>query len=75
MVIELLLNDMTTEDTDTESQVLREMFEEIMKLIREKQIKLEAIIQSMTDQDKISQDAFNRIYRVLTEHGKKKQWL
>ncbi|MGI0070072.1 MAG: hypothetical protein ACREAN_07445 [Nitrosopumilaceae archaeon] len=75
MVIELLLNDMTTKDDDTESQVLREMFEEIMKLIREKQIKLEAIIQSMTDQDKISQDAFNRIYRVLTEHGKKKQWL
>jgi transcription termination factor NusB len=69
------MNGMTTEDDDTESQVLREMFEEIMKLIREKQIKLEAIIQSMTDQDKISQDVFNRIYRVLTEHGKKKQWL
>jgi hypothetical protein len=66
---------MTTKDDDAESKVLREMFEEIMKLIREKQIKLEVIIQSLTDQDKISQDTFNRIYWVLTEHGKKKQWL
>jgi transcription termination factor NusB len=66
---------MTTKDDDEESQVLKEMFEEIVKMIREKQIKLEAIIQSMTDQDKISQDTFNRIYRMLTEHGEKKQWL
>ena len=66
---------MTIKDDDAESQVLKEMFEEIMKMIREKQIKLEAIIQNMTDQDKISHDAFARIYSVLTEHGKKKQWL
>ena len=66
---------MTVKDDDTESQVLKEMFEEIMKMIREKQIKLEAIIQNMADQDKISHDAFARIYSVLTEHGKKKQWL
>ena len=66
---------MTVKDDDAESQVLKEMFEEIMKMIREKQIKLEVIIQNMTDQDKISQDAFARIYSVLTEHGKKKQWL
>jgi len=66
---------MTVEDDEAESQVLREMFEEIMKMIREKQIKLEAIIQNMTDQDKISHDAFARIYSTLTEHGKKKQWL
>lgn len=66
---------MTVKDDDAESQVLKEMFEEIMKMIREKQIKLEAIIQNMTDQDKISHDAFARIYSVLTEHGKKKQWL
>jgi hemerythrin superfamily protein len=66
---------MTSKDDYKESEVLKEMFEEIMKIIREKQIKIEAIIQNMTDQDKISQDAFNRIYRVLTEHGKKKQWL
>jgi len=66
---------MTVNDDDAESQVLKEMFEEIMKMIREKQIKLEAIIQNMADQDKISHDAFARIYSVLTEHGKKKQWL
>jgi len=66
---------MTVKDDDAESQMLKAMFEEIMKMIREKQIKLEAIIQNMTEQDKISQDAFTRIYSVLTEHGKKKQWL
>jgi len=66
---------MTVKDDDAESQMLKAMFEEIMKMIREKQIKLEAIIQNMTEQDKISQDAFARIYSVLTEHGKKKQWL
>jgi len=65
---------MTSKD-DEESEVLKEMFEEIMRMIREKQIKIEAVIQSMTDQDKISQDSFNRIHRMLTEHGKKKQWL
>ena len=65
---------MTSKD-DEESEILKEMFGEIMKMIYEKQIKIEAIIQIMTDQDKISQDTFNRIYRVLSEHGKKKQWL
>lgn len=66
---------MTVKDDDAESQVLKEMFEEIMKMIREKQIKLEVIIQNITDQDKVSHDAFARIYSILTEYGKKKQWL
>lgn len=66
---------MDVNDDEAESQMLKEMFEEIMKMVREKQIKLEAIIQNMADQDKISRDAFARIYNVLTEHGKKKQWL
>ncbi len=64
-----------TKDDDAESKVLQEMFEEIMKMIREKQIKLEAIVQRMADQDMISQDIFKRIHRTLTEHGKKKKWL
>ena len=65
---------MTSKD-DEESDILKEMFGEIMKMIHEKQIKIETIIQIMADQDKISQDTFNRIYRVLSEHGKKKHWL
>ena len=60
---------------DEESDVLKEMFGEIMKMIHDKQIKIEAIIQIMTEQDKISQDTFNRIYRVLSEYGDRKKWL
>ncbi len=64
-----------TKDDDAESKVLQELFEEIMKMIRGKQIKLESIVQRITEQDIMSEDAFHRIYATLTEHGKKKQWL
>jgi len=66
---------MAAKDSDTESEILKEMFDEIMKMIREKQIKPEAIVQRMIDQNAISEDAFNRIYSALKEHGKKKRWL
>ncbi len=66
---------MNKKDDDEESQIIREMFEEIMKMIREKNISVEAILQSMAEQDKISHETFNRIYKILTEHGKKKQWI
>ncbi|HXX05777.1 MAG TPA: hypothetical protein VEJ68_03040 [Candidatus Bathyarchaeia archaeon] len=65
---------MNAKDDDAESEVLKEMFDEIMRMIREKQIKLEAIIQNMIEQDKMSHDTFVRVYMLLTEHGKKKQW-
>ncbi len=65
---------MTSKD-DEESEVLKEMFDEIMKMIRGKQIRLEAIIQKTVDHDTIPKDTFNRIYKLLTEYGKKKQWL
>jgi len=66
---------MTVEDDEAKSQVLRKMFDEIMKMIHEKQIKLETILQNMIEHDKISHDVFVRMYGVLTEHGKKKGWL
>ena len=75
MIVESYLIHMSKKDENEESQVLREMFEEIMKMIREKQVSVEAIIQSMIEQDKMSLDTFNRIYSVLTEHGKKKRWV
>jgi hypothetical protein len=64
-----------TANEDAESELLKQMFEEIMKVIREKKIKLESIVQSTIDQESISQDIFNRVYRTLTDYGKKKQWL
>lgn len=75
MMMESYLSHMVAEDNDRESEILKEMFEEIMKMIREKQIRLEAIIQKTVDQDTIPKDTFNRIYKLLTEYGKKKQWL
>ncbi|NHI03087.1 hypothetical protein DYY67_0208 [Candidatus Nitrosotalea sp. TS] len=60
---------------DDESEVLKGMFEEIMKIVRQKQIKMESIVQRATEQDMISQDSFNRIYKILSDYGKKKQWM
>ncbi len=64
-----------TMERDDESEILKGMFEEIMKIIRQKQIKIESIVQKATEQDMISQDSFNRIYKILSEYGKKKQWM
>ena len=60
---------------DEESEIMQEMFEEIMKLIRERQIKLEAIIQRMTDHEIIQEESFRRIHKMLSEYGKKKHWI
>ena len=60
---------------DVESELIKQMFDEIMKMIREKHIKLESIVQRMVEQGTISQESFDRVYRLLTEYGKKKQWI
>jgi len=66
---------MDIKSEDEESPVVREMFEEIMKLIREKQIKLESIVLRTTEQEMIQEASFRRIHKILTEYGKKKNWL
>ena len=58
-----------------ESELIKQMFDEIMKMIREKHIKLETIVQRMAEQGTISQESFDRVYRLLAEYGKKKQWI
>lgn len=60
---------------DEESEILKGMFEEVMKMIHQKQIKIETIIQKAIEQGTISQDSFNRMYKMLDEYGKKKQWV
>ncbi|MFZ0185228.1 MAG: hypothetical protein WBV92_04800 [Nitrosotalea sp.] len=60
---------------DVESELIKQMFDEIMKMIREKHIKLESIVQRMVEQGNIPQESFDRIYALLTEYGKKKQWV
>ena len=66
---------MTKESKDPESELIKQMFDEITKMIRQKHIKLESIIHRTLEQDIISQDSFERIYRLVIEHGKKKHWI
>ena len=65
---------MPIEPEDAESELIKQMFDEIMKMIREKHIKLESIVQRMVEQGTISQESFDRVYKLLTEYVKKKQW-
>ena len=65
---------MPTEE-DPESEIMMQMFDEIMKIIREEHIKLESIVHRMVEQGTISQESFDRVYKLLTEYGKKKQWI
>ncbi|MGB9124707.1 MAG: hypothetical protein WA833_00190 [Nitrosotalea sp.] len=66
---------MPTKPEDVESELIKQMFDEIMKMIREKHIKLETIVQRMVEQGSISQESFDRVYGILTEYGRKKQWI
>lgn len=66
---------MPTEPEDSESELIKQMFDEIMRMIREKHIKLETIVHKMVEQGTISEESFDRVYKMLTEYGKKKQWV
>ena len=63
------------EPEDSESEIIKQMFDEIMKMIREKHIRLESIVQRNIEQGTIQQESFDRMYRLLTEYGRKKQWI
>ena len=66
---------MPEEPEDPESEIIKQMFDEIMKMIREKHIKLESIVQRTVEYETIQQESFDRIYRMLTDYGKKRQWI
>ena len=66
---------MPEEPEDPESKIINQMFDEIMKMIHEKQIRLESIVQRTVEQGTMQEESFDRIYRMLTDHGKKKQWI
>ena len=59
---------------DEKSEILAGLFEEIMKMIRQKEIKVETIIQRSIEQGSLPQDSFERIRRMLDEYGREKQW-
>lgn len=66
---------MSKEPEDQESEVIKQMVDEIMKMIREKHIKLESIVQMTIENGTMKQETFDRIYRLLTDYGKTKQWI
>ncbi len=66
---------MTIEPEDAESELIKQMFEEIMKMIREKHIRLESIVQRMVENKLITQESFERVYKLLTEYGHTRQWV
>lgn len=66
---------MAEDKKDKESEVLMGLFEEIMKMVRQKQVRLETIVQRAIEQEIVSHESFNRLYAMLSEYGKKKQWV
>ena len=66
---------MPVKPEDEESELMKQMFDEIMKMIHQKHIKLETIVHRMIEQGSMSHESFDRIYQLLTEYGKKRQWI
>ena len=66
---------MPTKPEDEESEMINQMFDEITKMIRQRHIKLESIVQRMVEQDIMSQESFDRVYLLLTQYGKRRQWI
>lgn len=66
---------MNAKAKDAESEIINQIFDEIIKMLGQKQIKLESIIQMMIEQGTISQESFQRTYKILTEHAKEKHWI
>lgn len=66
---------MSIKPEDKESELIKQMFEEIIKMIREKRIKLESIVQRMIENELISQESFERVYKLFTEYGNKRKWI
>jgi hypothetical protein len=71
----LFYNIMTVKPEDRESELKKQMFDEIIKMLSQKHIKLESIVQKMIEQGTIQQESFDRTYRLLMEYGKKRQWM
>ncbi len=63
-----------SEKNDKESEMLTALFDEVFKMIQQKQIKLEALIQRAAEQGILTRESFERINKTLLEYSKKKQW-
>lgn len=59
---------------DDESEILKGMFEEIMKMVTQKQVRVETILQISFEQGIVSRDSFERMQKMLEEYAKKNHW-
>lgn len=59
---------------DKEAETMTALFDEVIKMIQQKQIKIESLIQRTTEQGILTRESFDRINKTLTEYGRKKQW-
>ena len=62
-------------DKKDESEIMNALFDEIIKIIHQKQIKLESLIQRSIEQEILTKESFDRINKILSEYAQKKQWV
>ena len=59
---------------DEESEIMTALFDEVVKMVQQKQIKIESLIQRATEQEILTRESFDRINKTLLEYGQKKHW-
>ncbi len=59
---------------DEESEIMTALFDEVIKMIQQKQIKIESLIQRAVEQGILTRESFDRINKTLSEYSQKKQW-
>lgn len=57
-----------------ESEILKGLFEEIMKMLKQKQVRVETIVQRAIEQGIITRESFDRTLKILDDYGKKNGW-
>ena len=63
------------EDGQDESEVLHGLFEEIMKMLRHGQAKIESIVHQSIERGSLSEGSFRRLHKMLEDYGRKNKWL
>ncbi|MEO9277890.1 MAG: hypothetical protein ABI340_08965 [Nitrososphaera sp.] len=63
-----------SDNKDKESEMMTALFDEVIKMIQQKQIKIESLIQRTAEQGILTRESFDRINKTLSEYGQKKHW-
>lgn len=59
---------------DKEAEIMTALFDEVIKMIQQKQIRIESLVQRAVEQEILTRESFDRINKTLAEYGQKKQW-